>query len=95
MQMQDVTTKTRARRRDALPAHLTYHDDGCEAAPRCLACPLPRCRYEEPNGIRTVKVRERAADIRALEREGLTNDSVMARLGISRRTLYRTLKVTR
>ena len=90
-----TVTITRARRRDALPEHLTYHDDGCEVAPRCLACPLERCRYEEPNGIRTVRVRERAADIRALQREGLTNAGVMARMGITRRTLYRTLEVVR
>jgi hypothetical protein len=37
-------------RSDTLPEHLAYRDAGCELAPRCLRCPLERCRYDEPGG---------------------------------------------
>ena len=95
MQMQDATTKTRGTRRDALPEYLTYRDKGCYVAPGCLACPLDSCRYDEPAGMASVRARTRVAEIRALQREGLTNAGVMARLGITRRTFYNTLAVVR
>ena len=38
----------------SLPEHTPYRDDGCEVNPSCFTCPLPRCRYEEPGGLRGV-----------------------------------------
>lgn len=35
------------RRDDGLP---DYPDRGCELAPRCLECSLPRCRFDTVNG---------------------------------------------
>jgi hypothetical protein len=26
----------------------TFRDTGCELAPRCLECPLPMCKYDDP-----------------------------------------------
>lgn len=34
-------------REDDLPR---YPDKGCELAPRCLECHLPRCRFDTVNG---------------------------------------------
>ena len=34
-------------RRDSLPEHARYKDEGCELSPSCLRCPLPRCQYDE------------------------------------------------
>src|SRR3990172_7300945 len=39
-------------RRDALPDHARYPDTGCELARACIACPLPRCQYDEPHSVR-------------------------------------------
>lgn len=33
-----------------LPEHTVYVDTGCEVAPWCLECPLPRCKYEDSAG---------------------------------------------
>ena len=66
-------------------------DDGCEVAPSCLACPLERCRYEEPKGLLTIRMRERNPRIIALRAEGASVDVLMERFGIGRRTVYRVL----
>ncbi len=52
---------TRARS-DALPEHAQYRDDGCDVHPHCLTCPLPRCRYDEPGGLRSVLIAGRDQD---------------------------------
>ena len=39
-------------REDALPENQDFRDTGCSLSPRCLDCPLPRCRYDEPGGAR-------------------------------------------
>ena len=78
-------------RSNALPEDAAYTDDGCEAAPSCLACPLERCRYEEPNGLLTIRMRERNPQIIALRAEGASVDVLMERFGIGRRTVYRVL----
>jgi hypothetical protein len=80
------------RRRDALPEHTRYTDTGCSIHPSCLTCPLVRCRYDEPNGVRNIRGRERDSSIvqvRAVE--GLTVRDVAARFGVSRRTVFRAL----
>jgi len=40
-------------------------DDGCSLHDRCVTCPLPVCRYEEPRGLQTVRSKIRAEAIRA------------------------------
>lgn len=56
-------------RRDPLPEHLDYRDDGCDLHPACLSCPFSRCRYDEPHGIRTRQRREREREMRLLAEE--------------------------
>lgn len=83
-------------RRDALPEHMTYRDEGCELAPRCLACPLPRCKYDEPGGARRLRVETRdEALVAAWRRERLSVNDLARRYGISRRSVFRILKAAR
>jgi hypothetical protein len=35
---------------DLPPEFCSYRDEGCELAPSCLNCPLPRCVEDLPNG---------------------------------------------
>ena len=39
-------------RGDSLPEVTRYRDDGCDIHPHCLTCPLPKCRYEDPGGLK-------------------------------------------
>jgi len=36
---------------DLPPEYCDYHDEGCEYAASCLACPFPQCLYDEPRGF--------------------------------------------
>lgn len=85
----------RADRRDLPPEQVDYRDDGCDIFPSCLACPLPRCRYDVPGGLRTLINRERDQQIRALRNEaGLSVDEIAERFQLSRRTVFRALSAT-
>lgn len=79
-------------RSDALPEHLDYRDDGCDLFPSCLSCPLPRCRYDVPGGVRALLNRERDHQMRVLKEDtGLTVDEIAERFQVSRRTVFRAL----
>lgn len=78
-------------REDALPEHTRYRDDGCDVHPHCLTCPLPRCRYDEPGGVRALLNAYRDRQIVGLRRDGLTVDELARRFRISRRTVFRVL----
>src|SRR3989304_5202288 len=57
-------------RRDALPEEIQYRDDGCDIHSQCLTCPLPRCRYDEPGGVRAMLNSYRDRQILALRAGG-------------------------
>jgi hypothetical protein len=78
-------------RADALPEYTRYRDDGCEVNASCLTCPLPRCRYEEPGGLRALLNEYRDRQIVQLKMQGLGVDDLAVRFGISRRTVFRVL----
>ena len=78
-------------RTDALPEYTHYADDGCDIHPHCLTCPLPRCRYEEPGGLRALLNAYRDQQILALRRQGLPADAIAQRFHLSRRTVFRIL----
>lgn len=83
-------------REDALPENLDYPDTGCNLAPRCLDCPLPRCRYDEPGGARRLLTETRDEEIvrrRATER--LSINVLARRYGLSRRSVFRILRKAR
>jgi transcriptional regulator of acetoin/glycerol metabolism len=80
-------------REDALPENLEYADSGCDLWDRCLTCPLPRCRYDEPGGARQLFLRERDQEIARLYRaDGVRIDALARRFGISRRSVFRSLR---
>jgi hypothetical protein len=85
-----VSTARRARS-DALPEHTQYQDTGCDVHPHCLTCPLVRCRYDEPGGVRRLFSEDRDRSIASLQRDGETVGSIARRFGVSERTVFRSL----
>lgn len=75
-----------------LPEQTVYVDTGCEVAPRCLECPLPRCKYEEPGGRVPAHIRERQRRINLLYDEGWSPRAIAAREGVSVRSVHRARK---
>jgi transposase-like protein len=86
-----VLEAVRKARRDALPEHTQYADTGCDVHPRCLTCPLVRCRYDEPGGARKLFSEDRDRAIVSMHREGAPVDAIARRFGVSRRTVFRAL----
>ncbi len=78
-------------RSDALPEHAQYRDDGCDIHPHCLSCPLPRCRYDEPGGLRRIVIAGRNQDVLKLRLQGESVDRLASRFHLSRRTVFRIL----
>ena len=69
-------------------------DDGCEVATSCLQCPLPQCKYDDPRDAIQERHRTRAKEILRMQKnEGLTRSQLAKRMGVSVRTVYRTLKL--
>ena len=86
----------RRTRSDALPEHIEYRDEGCDLFASCLRCPLMRCRYDVPGGVRTLLNRERDHQIRMLRDESaLTVEAIAERFRVSRRTVFRALQPRR
>jgi hypothetical protein len=81
-------------RRDALPEEIVYRDDGCDMHPRCLTCPLPRCRYDEPGGLRAMLNTYRDQQIVTQRQEGALVDQIAERYSLSRRTVFRILSAS-
>lgn len=80
--------------RDPLPENTRYKDDGCSISESCFTCPLPRCRYEEPGGLRSVLNQMRDSEILALKRNGVPVEELADRFQVSRRTVFRVLEGT-
>ncbi len=78
-------------RSDALPEFTRYRDNGCDVHPSCLTCPLPRCRYEEPGGLRALLNKTRDGQIVAQRATGVPVAELALRFGVSRRTVFRVL----
>jgi hypothetical protein len=78
-------------RSDALPEEIHYRDDGCDMHSRCLTCPLPRCRYDEPGGLRAMLNTYRDQQVVAQRRDGAPVDQIAERYCLSRRTVFRIL----
>ncbi len=78
-------------RSDALPEFTRYRDNGCDVHPSCLSCPLPRCRYEEPGGLRALLNKTRDEQIVNQRASGVPVAELATRFGVSRRTVFRVL----
>jgi hypothetical protein len=76
-------------RGDKLPEQTRYRDDGCNIHGECLTCPLERCRYEEPGGLRAVLNAGRDRQIAFLRSKGVAAEKIAGRFGVSRRTVFR------
>jgi hypothetical protein len=87
----DAAPLLRRVRSDALPEEIHYRDDGCDIHSRCLTCPLPRCRYDEPGGLRAMLNTYRDQQVVALRRDGAPVDQIAERYSLSRRTVFRIL----
>lgn len=91
-----VSVAERPIREDALPENQDYRDTGCSLAPRCLDCPLPRCRYDEPGGARRLLMETRDEEIvRGRVSEHVPIDTLARRYGLSRRSVFRILRKAR
>ncbi|MQA00310.1 MAG: helix-turn-helix domain-containing protein [Dehalococcoidia bacterium] len=79
-------------RADALPEYQEYRDEGCDLFPSCLACPLVRCRYDVPGGVRALLNDDRNRRMRlARHEDGLSVDDIARTFRVSRRTVFRVL----
>ena len=79
-------------RKDSLPERVNYADAGCELAPSCLACPLPRCQYDEPGSVRTWLLDARDREIALLRRRHRVPIRALVRTyGLTRRHVFRIL----
>ena len=69
-----------------------YEDKGCEVAPTCLECPLPRCKFDDMEWFG--KYRRMARDLRMasiIDQEGLSITDAAERFSITPRTVFRVL----
>jgi len=83
-------------RSDTLPEHTLYRDEGCELASACLNCPLPVCKYDDPEWVRRRKTLSRdSAVIEARHVKRLSVPAIARRFGVSTRTVHRILSASR
>jgi Homeodomain-like domain len=82
-------------RHNSLPEYTRYRDDGCGISESCLTCPLPRCRYEEPGGLRALLNETRDRQIIQMRLKGVPVQELAGRFGISRRTVFRVIGSTK
>lgn len=71
---------------DTLPEYTRYTDTGCELQPACLACPFDRCRYDEPQGARTILRASMSGTYWQYRNAGLSTLAASEAAGISLRT---------
>lgn len=68
-------------------------DNGCDAAPRCLECPLPFCKHDDPVSYHREHCHHhRNQRILELRRQGLTVAQLAETVGITDRSIYRILR---
>ena len=83
-------------RRDSLPEHWDYSDTGCQFSPSCLKCPLPRCKYDDPDKARRMGVLQRDREIVLLRTKHRAPIDLLAHAyGVSSRTVFRALEEAR
>ena len=86
-------TKTVTAMANELPDYDNYKDEGCEASPSCLTCPLPQCRYDNP--IWFQRYRRLARDSRiwkTIKSESLTANKAAERFSVTPQTIFRIIQ---
>ena len=84
--LKPVKLRTRS---DSLPEYTRYRDEGCSISPSCFECPLERCRYEEPGGLRSVLNQARDREMTQMRLAGMSVAELAGHFGVSRRTVFR------
>lgn len=69
-----------------------WRDDGCDASPKCVDCPLPVCKYDVRGGLRQLRNEERNKQIISLFRSRKPVPEIARVYGISKRLVYRILQ---
>ena len=72
---------------------LHYPDMGCAAAPKCLTCPLPRCR--EDDWVSYALTERQKADVvlaTTVIQDHLTREQAAERFGVTTRTISRIMQ---
>ncbi len=63
-------------------------DRGCEVAPKCLECPLPQCKHDDPLGyVRQLRLDKDARMLEEIEQRGLSVDEAAQAFRITPRGL--------
>ena len=82
----------RQEKQDLPPEYCSYRDEGCEYAESCLACPFPRCLYDEPRGRQRWLKDLRDKEIKRLFSGGWKIGELSLLFGLSPRTIKRALR---
>jgi adenine-specific DNA glycosylase len=77
---------------DPLPEFCHYRDEGCEASPSCLKCPLATCIYDEKGGWKHFIKESRNAEIKKLYHKGVATSAIARQFGLSQRSIQRIVK---
>lgn len=78
---------------DTVPEYYHYEDTGCEVAPSCLSCPLPRCKYDDPVWFQ--RHRRMSRDLKVwstMQSESLTVEAAADRFSVTVRTVFRIMR---
>jgi len=67
----------------------SYMDTGCSLFPKCLECPLPRCRYDMRAGGQELRKMIRNLKIKQGLDEGRTIKELAEEYGLCERTIRR------
>ena len=70
------------------------HDDGCDVAPHCVACPLVQCKYDDPAGYKLWKSAAWDAVVAKTHEVSGSITAVATAHKVSKRTIYRSLNRT-
>jgi sigma-70-like protein len=71
-------------------------DEGCEFSPSCLDCPLPRCRYDDPDWFRRWLTQQRDRQVlEASHQHKLSIRELADRYSVTERTISRMLQRAR
>ncbi len=77
-------------KKETLGWHNVYLDHGCEIAPKCLECPLPQCKHDDPLGyVRGLTQQRDARMLEEIEQRGLSVDEAAQAFRITPRTIFK------
>ena len=82
-----------AKTNTTVPENRYYEDEGCEASPSCLTCPLPQCKHDNPTWFH--QLRQARKDLlisNTIREENLTVEETAERFSLTTRTILRVLR---